>query len=73
MNTVPDANTAVAMTKGVEDIEYGAVKELVEAKDHSKAGKTKDEVRTEKVKKPSTPNAPYWTLFRQVFCFPGLE
>jgi hypothetical protein len=75
MNTtnVLDANTAIELTANVEDVEQGAVKQLVAANHDLKSGKGEEKSRTKKLKKPVTPNAPYWSLFRHVFCFPGFR
>jgi len=68
-NNVPDANTAIAVAHKVEDVEKGAVKEVVQGKAAPKAESSKKDSKSEKVKKPSIPNAPYWTLFSYLSLF----
>ena len=68
---VPDANTAIVIAENVDNVEKGALEEAVQEKADLRIGKVKKtwfSVRKpDEAKRPTLPNAPYWTLYRYLF------
>jgi len=68
VTTVPDANTAIVIAENVDAMEKGALEEVVQEKADLKTGKLKkswfSRAKPDKAKRPTLPNASYWTLYR---------